>query len=160
MCRLVVRPELPHQRTAFAQAGRELEAIRPEAAHDLSSAFNADRGLIDQAANGRTAAAIRAMTLESELRIDGARRADQFVTAWRHNVRRLHAHERSGDYDAGDRVRSNLTDMAKSLHRDPQLESLLRNRVKDLGIGKVSGASLSHELLNSPGLSRGRGLSR
>ena len=48
--------------------------------------------------------------------------------------------------------------MAKSLHRDPQLESLLRNRVKDLGISKVGGASLSHELLNSPGLSRGRGL--
>ncbi|RSY85980.1 Ti-type conjugative transfer relaxase TraA [Sphingomonas koreensis] len=151
---------LPHQRTTFAQAGRELDAIRPDAARDLRSAFNADHGLIDQAANGRTAAAIRAMALEAELRIDGARRADQFVAAWQQNVRRLHAHERSGDYDAGDRVRSNLTDMAKSLHRDPQLESLLRNRVKDLGIGKVSGSSISHELLNSPGLSRGRGLSR
>lgn len=152
--------ELPHQRTAFAQAGRELDAIRPDAARDLRSAFNADHGLIDQAANGRTTAAIRAMALEAELRIDGARRADQFVAAWQHNVRQVHAHERSGDYDAGDRVRNNLTDMAKSLHRDPQLESLLRNRVKDLGIGKLSGASLSHELLNSPGLSRGRGLSR
>lgn len=151
---------LPHQRTAFVQAGRELDAIRPEGARDLRSAFNADHGLIDQAANGRTAAAIRAMALEAELRIDCTRRADQFVAAWQHNVRRLHAHERGGDYDAGDRVRSNLTDMAKSLHRDPQLESLLRNRVKDLGIGKPSGASLSHELLNSPGLSRGRGLSR
>jgi len=152
--------ELPHQRTAFVQAGRELDAVRPDAARDLRSAFNADHGLIDQAANGRTAAAIRAMALESELRIDCIRRADQFVGAWQQNMRRLHAHERSGVYDAGDRVRSNLTDMAKSLHRDPQLESLLRNRVKDLGIGKVSGASLSHELLNSPGLSRGRGLSR
>ena len=152
--------ELPHQRTAFAQAGRELDAIRPDAARDLRSAFNADRGLVDQAANGRTVAAIRAMALEAELRIDGARRADQFVAAWQQNIHRLHVHERSGDYDAGDRVRSNLTDMAKSLHRDPQLESLLRNRVKDLGIGKVSGSSISHELLNSPGLSRGRGLSR
>lgn len=152
--------ELPHQRAAFAQAGRELDAIRPDAARDLRSAFNMDHGLIDQAANGRTAAAIRAMALEAELRIDGARRADQFVAAWQHNVRRLHAHERSGDYDAGDRVRSNLTDMAKSLHRDPQLESLLRNRVKDLGISKVSGSSISHELLISPGLSRGRGLGR
>ncbi|PJI88462.1 Ti-type conjugative transfer relaxase TraA [Sphingomonas koreensis] len=152
--------ELPHHRTAFARASRELDAIRPDAARDLRNAFNADHGLIDQAANGRTAAAIRAMALEAELRIDGARRADQFVAAWQQNVRRLHAHERSGDYDAGDRIRSNLADMAKSLHRDPQLESLLRNRVKDLGIGKVSGSSISHELLNSPGLSRGRGLSR
>jgi hypothetical protein len=51
-----------------------------------------------------------------------------------------------------------MTDMAKSLHRDPQLESLLRNRVKELGIGKLSGASLSHDLQQVPALSRGRGL--
>jgi len=152
--------ELPHQRTAFREGGRALDAIRPDAARDLRSAFNADHGLLDQAANGRTAAAIRAMALEAELRSDSAQRADQFVAAWRHNMRRLQALEREGDYDASDGIRRNLTDMAKSLHRDPQLESLLRNRVKELGINKVGGASLSHELLNSPGLSRGRGLSR
>ena len=152
--------ELPHQRTAFRDAGRALDAIRPDAARDLRSAFNADHGLIDQAANGRTAAAIRAMALEAELRTDSAQRADQFVAAWRHNMRRLHALEREGDYDASDGIRRSLTDMAKSLHRDPQLESLLRNRVKELGISKVGGASISHELLNSPGLWRGRGLSR
>jgi len=152
--------ELPHQRTAFLDAGRVLDAIRPDAARDLRSAFNADHGLIDQAANGRTAAAIRTMALEAELRTDSAQRADQFVAAWRHNMRRLQALELEGGYDAGERIRNNLTDMAKSLHRDPQLESLLRNRVKDLGISKVGEASISHELLNSPGLSRGRGLSR
>jgi len=152
--------ELPHQRTAFRDAGRALDAIRPDAARDLRSAFNADHGLIDQAANGRTAAAIRAMAFEAELRTESAQRADQFVAAWRHNLRRLQALEREGDYDASDGIRRSLTDMAKSLHRDPQLESLLRNRVKDLGISKADGASLSHELLNSPGLSRGRGLSR
>ena len=152
--------ELPHQRTAFRDAGRALDAIQPDAARDLRSAFNADHGLIDQAANGRTAAAIRAMALEAELRTESAQRADQFVAAWRHNIRRLQALEREGDHDASDGIRRSLTDMAKSLHRDPQLESLLRNRVKELGINKVGGASISHELLNSPGLSRGRGLSR
>jgi len=152
--------ELPHQRTTFIAAGRALNAIQPDAARDLRTAFNADHGLVDQAANGRTAAAIRAMALEAELRIDSVQRADQFVAAWRHNMRRLNALEREGNYDAGDRIRNNLTAMAKSLHRDPQLESLLRNRMKDLGISKVGGASLSHDLLNGPGLSRGRGLSR
>ena len=150
--------ELPHQRTAFREAGRALDAIRPDAARDLRAAFNADHGLIDQAANGRTAAAIRAMALEAELRTESAQRADQFVAAWRHNMRRLQALERERDYDASNGIRRNLTDMAKSLHRDPQLESLLRNRAKELGINKAGGASLSHELLNSPGLSRGRGL--
>jgi len=151
---------LPHQRTALARAQAELDAIRPGAARDLRGAFNADHGLIDQAASGRTATAIRAMALEAEVRIDGTRRADQFVASWQQNVRRLHSLERAGDYAAGDRIRSSLSDMARGLHRDPQLESLLRNRVKELGIGKASGASLSHELLNSPALSRGRGLGR
>ena len=50
--------------------------------------------------------------------------------------------------------------MAKSLERDPQLESLLRNRVKELGIGKAAGVSISDELLGHPALSRVRGLGR
>jgi len=53
-----------------------------------------------------------------------------------------------------------MTGMAKSLERDPQLESLLRNRVKELGIRSSGGASLSHDLQNWLGLSRGRGLGR
>jgi len=149
---------LPHQRSAFAQAGRDLDTLRPDAARDLHSAFNKDRSLIDQAAGGRTAAAIRAMTLEAELRLEGSRRADQFVTAWQHNLRQLRRSDQALDYDASERIRDNLAGMAKSLHRDPQLESLLRNRLKELGIAKVSGVSISHELLNCPALSRGRGL--
>ncbi|MFA5962474.1 MAG: Ti-type conjugative transfer relaxase TraA [Sphingomonas sp.] len=151
-------PELPHQKIAFAEAGRALNAVRPDAARDLRSAMNADLGLVDQAASGKTAAAIRAMTLETEVRIDTAQRADRFVADWQQKVRKLQRLDRTGDYDAVHRVKESMTDMAKSLHRDPQLESLLRNRVKELGIGKLSGASLSHDLQQVPALSRGRGL--
>ncbi|GAA0318321.1 Ti-type conjugative transfer relaxase TraA [Sphingomonas oligophenolica] len=151
-------PELPHQKIAFAEAGRALNAVRPDAARDLRSAMNADLGLVDQAASGKTAAAIRAMTLEAEVRIDATQRADQFVADWQKKTRTLQRLDRTGDYDAVHRVKESMTDMAKSLHRDPQLESLLRNRVKELGIGKLSGASLSHDLQQVPALSRGRGL--
>jgi hypothetical protein len=151
-------PELPHQKIAFAEAGRALNAVRPDAARDLRSAMNADLGLVDQAASGKTAAAIRAMTLEAEVRIDATQRADQFVADWQQKTRKLQRLDRTGDYDAVHRVKESMTDMAKSLHRDPQLESLLRNRVKELGIRKLSGASLSHDLQQVPALSRGRGL--
>ncbi|MEG3146536.1 Ti-type conjugative transfer relaxase TraA [Sphingomonas sp. RT2P30] len=151
-------PELPHQKIAFTEAGRALNAVRPDAAHDLRSAMNADLGLVDQAAIGKTAAAIRAMALEAEVRIGATQRADQFVADWQQKVRKLQRLDRTGDYDAAHRVKESMTDMAKSLHRDPQLESLLRNRVKELGIGKLSGASLSHDLQQVPALSRSRGL--
>jgi Ti-type conjugative transfer relaxase TraA len=157
--------ELAHQKSAFVDAGKGLNAVRPDAARDLRAAFNAEPGLVDQAANGRTAAAIRAMTLEAEIRIDAAQqadrlaqRADRFVSDWQKGTRQLQALKHSGDYDAADRVRNSMGDMAKSLHRDPQLESLLRNRTKELGIGTLPGSSLSHELQHHPALSRGRGL--
>ncbi|MEG3147532.1 Ti-type conjugative transfer relaxase TraA [Sphingomonas sp. RT2P30] len=152
--------ELPHQTTAFADAGRALNEIRPEGACDLRAALNADRSLIDQAAGGKTAAAIRAMALESEIRIDTAQRADRFVTDWQQKTKMLERLNRVGDYDQIDRARDDLTSMAKSLHRDPQLESLLRHRRIELGIKTAAGQSLSHDLQDMPALSRGRGLGR
>ena len=151
---------LEHQKIAFAEAGKALNALRPDAARDLRSAMNADPALIDQAANGKTAAAIRAMTLEGEIRIDTAQRADRFVAEWQQKSRQLQSLNRTGDYDAIHRVQDSMVGMAKSLHRDPQLESLLRNRIKDLGIGSSTGASLSHDLQQLPSLWRGRGLGR
>jgi hypothetical protein len=151
--------ELEHQKIAFRDAGKALDVLRPYGANDLRRAFNADHGLIDEAAKGKTAAAIRAMQLEAEIRVDSAR-ADRFVANWQQHARRLDQLGRAGDHAAVSRVQTQMTDMAKSLHRDPQLESLLRSRIKELGISKVPGASLSHDLQHHPGLWRGRGLGR
>ena len=152
--------ELPHQQEALEQSATDLKAIRPDAARDLRAAFVKDMGLIDEAAEGRPSAAIRAMTLEREIRLDLTQRAEQFVATWQAQSKRLDALSRDGEYRAADRLREGMNGLAKSLHRDPQLESLLRNRLKELGIGKPSGASLSHDLLNHPALSRSRGLGR
>jgi len=152
--------ELPHQQKALAESAVALKAIRPDAARDLRAAFVKDMGLIDEAAQGRPSAAIRAMTLEREIRFDLTQRADRFVATWRAQSKCLDALSRDGEYRAADRLREGMNGLAKSLHRDPQLESLLRNRLKELGIGKSSGASLSHDLLNHPALSRSRGLGR
>ena len=53
-----------------------------------------------------------------------------------------------------------MGDMARGLERDPQLESLLENRKRELGITFETGRRLGLELAFSLGidLDRGRGL--
>jgi Ti-type conjugative transfer relaxase TraA len=151
---------LPHQRQAFARAREGLDGIQSDAAHDLRAAMNKDPALIGEAADGRTARAIRAMTSERELRIDAVSRADRFVADWQARARLLKRLERSEDYDAVSRVQDGMAEMTKSLQRDPQLESLLRNRRKELGIGAPKSSSVSHELHSWLSRSRSRGLER
>lgn len=149
---------LPHQRHALYTTTTALDAIRPEAARDLQAAFAGTPSLVADAAKGRINAAIRAMTLEAELRIDTGVRADRFVADWQHQAKQYETLSKNGEYTAADRVRAGMNGMAKRLERDPQLESLLRNRVRELGIGTSSGASLSHDLQRGRSLSRDYGL--
>jgi len=152
--------ELPHQRAAFDAAGTALNSVRPDSGRDLRSAFARDRGLIDEAANGRTNAAIRAMMLEREVRADPALRADRFVEDWQKLRGQRQALHRAGD-DAGmRRVEGGMSAMAKSLERDAQVESLLKKRLPELGMKTTDRASLSHDLQEWLGISRGRGLGR
>ena len=48
--------------------------------------------------------------------------------------------------------------MTQDLGRDAQLESLLRNRAKALGIEMTMGRDISQDLANSIGFGRGRGI--
>lgn len=54
-------------------------------------------------------------------------------------------------------TRAAMRDLAKSLERDPQLESILSNRKRELGIAFESGRRLSHELAFTHGIDLGRG---
>src|SRR5690606_34399209 len=97
---------------------------------------------------------------EAELRTDRTARADRFVADWKSHAQRAASLDRAGEGWRADGVREQMATMARSLERDPQLESLLRNRVKELGIRPASGASLSHDLQDWLSLSRDRGLGR
>ncbi|MGN6819508.1 MAG: Ti-type conjugative transfer relaxase TraA [Sphingomonas sp.] len=149
---------LAHQRQAMAEAGKAVDALQRNGARDLGTAMTRDPALVGEAANGRTAKAIQAMVAENEMRIDATNRADRFVKDWQVHTRQFRRLERNGDYLAAEGVKDKLDLMAKSLHRDAQLESLLRNRVSELGIRGRAGASLSHELQQSLSLSRSRGM--
>jgi len=154
--------ELPHQRVALDKAAAELNALKPGGSRDLWTVFDADRPLIDEAAAGRPQAAIRAMALEAEMRVDAPKRADQFVASWT-KLRDLS--ERAyvaGDIEGRRAARNTMAGMAKSLERDPQLESILAGRRVQLGITIDTGRRLGAELAFNEGidLGRGRGLSR
>jgi hypothetical protein len=63
----------------------------------------------------------------------------------------------AGDFSGYRATRSAMGDMARSLERDPQLESLLDNRKRELGIAFESGRRLGLELAFSHGIDLGRG---
>jgi hypothetical protein len=102
--------------------------------------------LIDDAAKGRTAAAVRAMALESELRSNPERRAERFIGEWQKLSREREVHRFNADEAGIRRAEAGMTAMGKQLQRDPQLESLLRPRARELGIQSGSGGSLSHTI--------------
>ncbi|MGB3317632.1 MAG: Ti-type conjugative transfer relaxase TraA [Sphingopyxis granuli] len=166
--------ELPHELDAYKKAYSELDALRLGGASDLREAFGKSYELTSEAAEGRTAGAIAAMDREvaaraaervaadraarerARLAAETEKRAELFVASWKEESLRA---RKAPTYAARDEARANLNDMAKSLHRDPQLESLLQNRRADLGLKPSATGSLSHDLQQYLGRSRGMGIS-
>ena len=110
-----------------------------------------------EAAAGNSARAIRALQLETELRIDPGRRADRFVEDWQKLDQASLRQYQAGDMSGYRATRSAMGDMARGLERDPQLESLLDNRKRELGIAFESGRRLGLELAFTHGIDLGRG---
>ena len=139
------------------EARKVFEGMRPHGSHDAEAAYKKNPELALEAASGNSTRAIRALQLETELRTNPNRRADRFVERWQ---KLDHASQRQ--YQAGDMAgykatRSAMGDMAKSLERDPQLESILANRKRELGIPFNSGRRLGQELAFTHGIDIGRG---
>jgi len=150
----------PEQVTELQDARKAFEEVRPYGPHDAEAAYKKNRELASEAATGQVNRAIRALQLETELRTDPQIRADRFVESWQRLDRASQRQYQAGDISGYRATRSAMGDMAKSLARDPQLESILEGRKRDLGIGIDSGRSLGRELAFSHGidLSRGRGI--
>ncbi len=149
---------LRHQADAMERARRGLNAAREHGPADLAEAMRKDPSLMSEAAAGRTQRAIQAMAAEAEIRVNVQGRADRFVSEWLSNARQLRHLQREGDYARMDSVRDRLDGMAKSLQRDAQLESLLRNRRADLGLHALNKKTLSHDLAQYLRPSRGLGI--
>lgn len=151
-------PVLPHQRDALEKAGKALDAIRPHGTADLANALQRQPSLAREAADGRSQAAMRAMQLEAEIRVDPAQRADRFVSDWQRLRQARQAMQRDGDTKGAQRLTNHMTDMAKGLERDAQVESLLRSRTRELGIKTELGRDLARDLAASISMERSRSI--
>jgi hypothetical protein len=139
------------------EARKAFEDVRPYGSHDAEAAYRKNPELTSEAATGRTARAIRALQLETELRTDPQRSADRFVERWQNLELASQRQYSEGDMSGYKATRAEMGNMAKSLERDPQLESLLANRKRELGISFESGRSLGRELAFTHGIDLGRG---
>ena len=147
----------PEQVKELQKARQVFEEVRPYGSHDSEAAYKKHPELVREAAGGRVNRTVRALQLETELRIDPGRRADRFVERWQGLDQASLRQYQAGDMSGYKATRSAMGNMARSLERDPQLESVLANRKRELGIAFESGRRLGHELAFTHGIDLGRG---
>jgi Ti-type conjugative transfer relaxase TraA len=147
----------PEQMRELTDARKAFEEVRPHGWRDSEAAYVKNPELVRETASGQVNRAIRALQLETEIRTDPQRRADRFVERWQKLDRTSQRQYQAGNMSGFNATRSSMGDMAKSLERDPQMESLLANRKRELGIGIESGRSLGRELAFTHGIDLGRG---
>ena len=113
--------------------------------------------LAREAAGARVNRVIRAQQLETDMRINPGRRADRFVEQWQKLDQSSLRQNQAGDISGYRATHSAIGDMARSLERDPQLEPLLENRKRELGLAFESGRRRGLELAFTHGIDLGRG---
>jgi Ti-type conjugative transfer relaxase TraA len=149
----------PEQVKELQEARKAFEGVRPYGSHDAEAAYKKNPELALEAASGNLTRAVRALQLETEFRIDPDRRADRFVERWQKLDQTSMRQYQAGDISGYKSTRASMGDMARSLERDPQLESILEGRKQQLGIEMESGRRLGLELAFSHGIDLGRGRS-
>ena len=156
------------QRRELGAARRAFNEVRPHGWQDAEAAYSKDNSLAREAGGGRINRAIRALQLETEIRsgrdaefgLTPHARADRFVERFQKLDQTSQHQYAAGDYSGYRAARAEMGNMAMSLERDPQMESMLEIRKKQLGIGMDfdSGMRLGQQLALSHGLGRGRGI--
>ncbi len=118
------------------------------------------RAITDLSGRERVAHVIEGMKRENAALADPHVRAERFVDRWQAlqgQRRELHGWQND---EARGKVEGQMNGLAQSLERDPQVDSLLRNRRQELGIGQElrRGESIAHALQDE--MTRGRQISR
>ncbi|WP_299472855.1 Ti-type conjugative transfer relaxase TraA, partial [uncultured Paracoccus sp.] len=155
-------PILDMQRQDMREAGQQLDQARP-GTHDLMrSALQYDpqieRSMTELSGRERVAQVMDGLKREQSAQQDPNVRAERFVERWQDLKAQRHELRGWQHDQARGKVEGQMQGLAKSLERDPQVESILRNRRQELGIGQQirQNEGISRELEQS--ITRGRTL--
>lgn len=154
-------PMLEAQKQELRQAGKQLDQARPGTSALMVSAMKHDpetmRGMIELSGRERVGQLIAGMDRERAALADPNVRADRFVQKWQ-ELQGQREQLRGWQHDeARGKVEGQMRGMTKGLERDPQVESILRNRTKELGVNQIHREqSMAREMDRT--LSRGRSL--
>lgn len=161
-------PVLDMQRQEMQQAGQQLDQVQDGMKDLMRSTLQHDpqtaRAMTELSGRERVAHVIDGMKREHAALQDPNVRAERFVNRWqeldgqRQKLRGWQHDEARG------KVESQMSGLAKSLERDPQAESIVRNRSRELGIrheprrGQSIARELQDEMTRGQRLSRGIGM--
>jgi len=155
-------PVLDAQRQDLREAGQQLDQARPGARELMRSALRYDpdmqRSMTELSGRERVGQVIGRLDHERAMQADPNVRADRFVERWQ-ELQGQRQQLRGWQHDeARGKVEGQMQGLAKSLERDPQVDSILRNRRQELGIGQHmrQNEGISRELEQS--LTRGRSI--
>ncbi|MCW5679565.1 MAG: Ti-type conjugative transfer relaxase TraA [Anaerolineales bacterium] len=155
-------PILEAQKQELSLAGQQLDQARPGGRELMRSALRYDpdmsRSMTELSGRERVGQVIERLDHERAMQADPNVRADRFVERWQ-ELQGQRQQLRGWQHDAArGKVEGQMQGLAKSLERDPQVESLLRNRRQEIGIGQHMRQSegISRELERS--LTRGRSI--
>ncbi|ACS44141.1 Ti-type conjugative transfer relaxase TraA [Methylorubrum extorquens] len=169
-------PVLAHQAAAIEKAGTALDAAQPDATRALRSALRYDpetrRVMTEARGSERAECLVAGIARERQAVRDPNVRAERLVARWS-GLEAEHAKLSGWQHaEAREQVEERMRRLAVAIGRDAQVESVLRQRTKTLGIGEGSALgralrqedasiseALTHSLDRGP-RERGQGLSR
>jgi Ti-type conjugative transfer relaxase TraA len=134
-------PVLEHQQQALGKAGAALEALQPGTMGELLSALRHDpvmRQAMTFDGAERAAKLIDGMERERQAQRDPNVRAERAVAEWR-KLEQEHGRLRGFDHgEARGKIEERMKALAGAIKRDPQVESIMRARSRELGIERGS----------------------
>ena len=132
-------PVLPHQEAALAVAGRVLDALTPDLARDVGVALAETPRLAAGAGTRQGAQALGAVVaVEREQRLRWDERGRAAVRAWGGLEREYEAAGKAYEWDAQGEVGTRMERFAQALKQSPELDRVLRERGRELGIAEGS----------------------
>ncbi|ADU13138.1 Ti-type conjugative transfer relaxase TraA [Asticcacaulis excentricus] len=164
-------PVLEGQKQALRHAEEALEKAQPGAASVMASGLEhapgMRRAIKELTGEARTQALIKGLSQERQALADPAVRADRMVGRWK-TLTEQHDRLRGWQHaDARHALEQRMQETAREIARDPLMESHLRYRRKEFGLGREQSRDQSQESLSRElerkfqrGLERDRGIER